>query len=109
MSNNYVYVEDALDQEGYMAISKGVFKALAQETLEEDKYTKLAEALPFTESIEVAFEEDVLVISMFLKVKSGNQVMKVVEDIQKKIHDAIVQKTNVKDVRVNVEVVGFVF
>ena len=109
MSTNYVVIENALENNGILAISKNVFKDLAKETLVEHEYTYLANAMPFSKNIVVTYQKEKLVINIDLEVKFGNKVIKIIEDIQKKIHDTILARTSIGNVEVNIGVVGFEF
>lgn len=109
MSTNYVIIENALENQGSLAIAMNVFKDIAKETLLEHKYTFLKEGMPFSKNIFVTYKDKELVISIDLEVKYGNKVIKVIEDIQKKVHDTILARTNVDNVKVNIGVTGFEF
>ncbi len=109
MSTNYVIIENALENAGILAIAKNVFRDIAKETLLEHEYTYLAETMPFSKSIVITYQKDKLVINIDLEVRFGNNVIKIIEDIQKKIHDTILARTSISDVEVNIGVVGFEF
>lgn len=109
MSTNYIIIENALETEGILAIAKNVFKDIAKETLLEHEYTYLANAMPFSKNIVITYNEDKLVINIDLEVRFGNKVIKIIEDIQKKIHDTILARTSIDNVEVNIGVVGFEF
>lgn len=78
-------------------------------TLIDHKYTNLATYLPYKTIEILADENNKLTINVVINVKYGNNVMRVIEDIQKKIHNTIINSTNIEDIVVNVGVVGFVF
>ncbi|NLC54273.1 MAG: Asp23/Gls24 family envelope stress response protein [Erysipelothrix sp.] len=109
MSTNYVIIENALENAGILAIAKNVFRDIAKETLLEHEYTYLAETMSFSKSIVITYQKDKLVINIDLEVRFGNNVIKIIEDIQKKIHDTILARTSISDVEVNIGVVGFEF
>lgn len=109
MSANYIIIEDALENEGVLAIAKNVFRDIAKETLLEHKYTDLADTSPFGKNIVVSYKDEKLVLSIDLDVKFGNKVIKVLEDIQRKIHDTILSRTSIDNVEVNIGVDGFEF
>lgn len=109
MSANYIIIEDALENEGVLAIAKNVFRDIAKETLLEHKYTGLADTSPFGKNIVVSYKDEKLVLSIDLDVKFGNKVIKVLEDIQRKIHDTILSRTSIDNVEVNIGVDGFEF
>ncbi len=109
MSTNYVVIENALENKGVLAIAKNVFRDIAKETLLEHENTFLADTMPFTKNINVTFEDDLLVINIDLEVKFGSKVIKVLEDIQAKLHDTIISRTSINNVKVNIGVVGFEF
>lgn len=109
MSTNYVIIENALAKEGVLAIAKNVFRDIAKETLLEHEYTKIADANPFSKSIVISYIDEKLVLDIDLNVKFGNRVVKVLEDVQKKIHDTIIARTSIDNVEVNISVVGFKF
>lgn len=109
MSTNYVIIENALENKGVLAIAKNVFRDIAKETLNEHEFTILAGHTPFTKSIIVTYEDEELVLNIDLDVKFGNKVIKVIEDVQRKIHDTILARTSIDNVKINIGVVGFEF
>ena len=109
MSTNYVIIENALENPGILAIAKNVFRDIAKETLLEHEYTYLADTMPFSKSIVITYQKDKLVLNVDLEVRFGNNVIKIIEDIQKKIHDTILARTSISEVEVNIGVVGFEF
>lgn len=111
MNTNYVVIENAHENNGILAIAQNVFKEIAKETLLEHEYTYLAEGMPFSKNIVIAYDDvkDKLVINIDLEVRFGNKVIKIIEDIQKRIHDTILSRTNINNVEVNIGVVGFEF
>lgn len=109
MSTNYVIIENALANRGVLAIAKNVFRDIAKETLLEHEYTKIADTNPFSKSIVISYIDEKLVLDIDINVKFGNKVVRVLEDIQKKIHDTIIARTSISNVEVNIGVVGFKF
>lgn len=109
MSANYVIIENDLENNGILAIAKNVFRDIAKETLTEHEYTYLADANPFSKSINISYQKEKLVLNIELEVRFGNKVIKIIEDIQKRIHDTILSRTSIDNVEVNIGVVGFEF
>ena len=109
MSTNYVVIENALENEGVLAIAKNVFRDIAKETLLDHDFTFLADTMPFGKSIVITYIDEKLVLNIDLEVRYGNKVIKVLEDVQKKIHDTILSRTSISNVEVNIGVVGFEF
>lgn len=109
MNTNYITVKSEAEQNGLIAIEKNVFIDLVKKTLIDHKYTNLATYLPYKTIEILADENNKLTINVVINVKYGNNVMRVIEDIQKKIHNTIINSTNIEDIVVNVGVVGFVF
>lgn len=109
MSANYVIIENALENEGVLAIAKNVFRDIAKETLLDHEFTFLADTSPFTKNIVISYVDDKLVLNIDLQVRFGNKVIKVLEDVQRKIHDTILARTSINNVEINIGVVGFEF
>lgn len=109
MSANYVIIKNEIENNGIIAIEKNVFRDIVKNTLLEHEYTNLADAPLLGKSMTLVYDEETLTIDLDLKVKFGNRVIRVIEDIQKKIYDTLKQRTNVKSVIVNIGVVGFIF
>lgn len=109
MSTNYIIIKNESENNGLIALEQNVFIELIKNTLIDHEYTNLADASLYKKNINLTYENEQLTVDIDLRVKFGKRVIRVIEDIQKKISEALLLKTNIKSVKVNIGVVGFIF
>lgn len=107
MSTNYVIINNDTSA-GILAVEKNVFRDIVKYTIQDSKHLNVPHNL-LQNNIAVDYVDEVLVIDVDLTVKFGNRVIGVLENIQQKIHDSITNNSSLKDVIVNINVIGFNF
>lgn len=109
MSTNYIVISEDNNIEGTLAIEKSVFRDLAKLALSDNKFINVSNDMMQNKRIAVTYEEEQLVLDIDVEVKFGNRTIGIIENMQKKVFEAITAGTSVTNVIVNINVIGFIF
>ena len=93
---------------GQVFIQHSVFKAITQSVVEDSKNIQLFKQISKESIISTILEED-LSISIQIKVMYGQNVQKIVYDLQKQVSETIAFMTGIECKKIDVEVLGFYF
>ncbi len=108
MAQEYYAIHKA-NENGNIALTKGVFETITEITIREYEQVQLLEATPFKKSISVRLLKDKLMIRAEVKVKYGLNVSDVCSDLQTKVYTAIQHMCEIKADMIDISVVGFLF
>lgn len=108
MAQEYYAIHTSNDN-GMIALTKGVFETITEITVKEHDQVTLVESTAFKKSINVKILKDKLMIRAEVKVKYGTNVNDVCNDLQEKIFNTIQHMCDIKPDMIDISVVGFVF
>ena len=108
MANTYAIKENS-NQYGLIALTAGVFETITAITVSESKVVSLADALPFSKPVIAKVKDNLVYITLDIKVKRGVKVSEIVETLQEKIHNTIYQMTDLKVFKIDIKVTSFLF
>ena len=109
MATEYIVSKNRENKYGIIGLSTAVFELIAQSTIEEIGNIKVAPRTHLKKSISCKVINSNIVINMNLLVSQGTNINEISKLVQQRVHDAIVQMTEFKDVIVNVNVIGFYY
>lgn len=108
MAQEYYAIHTSNDN-GMIALTRGVFETIAEITIKEHDQVVLVESTPFRKAINVKLLKDKLMIRAEVKVKYGLNVNDVCTDIQSKIFSTIQHMSEIRADMIDISVVGFIF
>ena len=109
MATEYIVSKNRENKLGIIGLSTAVFELIAEGAVEEIGDVKVATRTGLKKSITCKVVNSYIVITMNVLVNRNNNINDVSSLIQQRIHDSIVQMTELKDIIVNVNVVGFYY
>ena len=109
MATEYIVSKNRENEYGMIGLSTAVFESIAESTLEEIPEVKAAARNGLKKSITCKVINSYIVINMKVIASRNSNINEVSSLAQQRVHDAIVQMTEFRDVIVNVNVVGFYF
>ena len=109
MATEYIVSKNRENEYGMIGLSTAVFESIAASTLEEIPDVKVAARNGLKKSISCKVVNSFIVINMNVIASRHGNVTEISSTVQQRVHDAIVQMTEFRDVIVNVSVVGFYF
>ena len=109
MATEYIVSKNRENKYGLIGLSTAVFESIAASTLEEIPEVRAAARNGLKKSITCKVVNSYIVINMNVLASRHSNVNDVSNLAQQRVHDAIVQMTEFRDVIVNVNVVGFYF
>lgn len=93
---------------GAVTLTPKVFETIAGITISENKLVEFPSPIPFVKNLECKIKGDTLFLIMDLKVKKGYSVDETILNIQKKLYNTILEMTDIKIQKIEVNIVGFI-
>ncbi|HBS92014.1 MAG TPA: hypothetical protein DEA51_06040 [Erysipelotrichaceae bacterium] len=108
MANEYILLKPHDEAIGQIALTKEAFELIAKFTLEDNEHIEL-DSPTLRKALVCKIIDNKLNISLDIKVRYGQNVNTLTERLQKAIVSNISKMTDVKNCRVDISVVGFIF
>ncbi len=106
MAQEYLLLEEG-NEIGKISLSKTVFELISDITVEELENIEKAPSGKFSQSIHCKIEKNQLSVAVNVKVKYGANVNAECERLQHRIHQNILQMTNIDCNKIHITVSGF--
>ena len=109
MPTEYIVSKNEEKTLGITGLSKNVFESIAALCIEEVDDVKIAPTGKnyFSKPVSCKVVKDNIVMNLNILISSGVNINEISNIVQEKVHEAIYFMTNIKNVIVNVNVVGF--
>lgn len=108
MASTYA-IKEQVNEYGLVALTDGVFETITAITINESDSVSVAEAAPFSKAINCKVKNNLINLSLDIKVKRGVKVNETVANLQEKIYNTIFQMTDLKVNRIDIRVTNFIF
>ncbi len=109
MAQEYVMIHQDHAHLGQIALTKEVFEMIAKIASEETEGVAGLETGPMKHPVTCKIQDNLLNVHVEVKIKYGQNVSKVCEELQTKIFQSVLQMTDLKCNLIDIKVAGFAF
>ncbi len=108
MANTYA-IKEEVNEYGLVALTDGVFETITAITVAESQSVSVADAAPFSKAISCKVKDNLINLTLDIKVKRGVKVTETIEKLQEKIFNTIYSMTGLKVNKIDIRVTNFIF